>query len=103
MNSDEPTLNEMWWPSPLALKDLQVDDTDEGLTLSAPDGTECAEWLSFWSQSDENHAIFEKAFTEMLRIHLDTLKNDNGESKNQSDGQDGNRVEAEEECSGVLS
>jgi hypothetical protein len=103
MNLDEPTSIEMWWPSPLALKDLQVEDSGEGLTLSAPDGTECAEWLSFWSQSDENHAIFEKAFTEMLRTYLDTLKNDNGENQVQPDGQNGNRVEAEEECSGVLS
>jgi hypothetical protein len=102
MNSDEPTLNEMWWPSVKALDDLQVDDFVEGLTLSAPDGTECAEWLSFWSQSEEHHAIFVKAFTEMLRIYLDTLKNDNGENQVQPDGQNGNRVEAEEECPGVL-
>jgi hypothetical protein len=80
MNSDEPTLNEMWWPSPEALQDLQVEDWDEGLTLLAPEGTACAEWLNFWNQSEEHKQIFSKAFEEMLLIYLDILKNQHGES-----------------------
>jgi hypothetical protein len=94
MNSEKPTLNEMWWPSPEALKDLQVEDWEEGFHLSAPDGTACAEWLNFWTQSEEHEQIFSQAFEEMLRTYLDTLENQHGENENQSNGQDGHRVEA---------
>jgi len=92
MNLEKPI--EMWWPSPESLKDLQVEDWDEGFTLSAPDGTECAAWLDFWTQSEEHHRTFVKAFEEMLRTYLDTLENQHGENENQSDGQNDYRVEA---------
>lgn len=94
MNLDEPTLNEMWWPSPEALKDLQVEDSGEGFTLSAPDGTDCAEWLNFWSQSEGHIQIVSKAFEEMLRTHLNTLENQHGENEELPDGQNDYRVEA---------
>lgn len=94
MNSEKPTLNEMWWPSPEALQDLQVEDWEEGFHLSAPDGTACAEWLNFWTQSKEHEQIFSQAFEEMLRIYLDTLENQHGKNEELFDGQDGNRVEA---------
>ncbi len=92
MNSDEFTLNEMWWPSPEALQDLQVEDWDEGFTLSAPDGTACAEWLSFWTQSEERHRIFVKAFEEMLRNYLNILKNQHGKNEELPDGQNDYRI-----------
>jgi hypothetical protein len=103
MNSDEPTLNEMWWPSSAALDDLVVEDFEEGFTLSAPDGTVCAEWLNFWNQSEEHKQIFSKAFEEMLRVYLDTLKDENGQSKNQPDGQESDSGKTENERSGVFS
>ncbi len=94
MNSEKPTDLKMWWPSPEALQDLQVEDWEEGFHLSAPNGTACAEWLSFWTQSEEHKQIFNEAFEEMLCSYLDTLENQHGENENQSNGQDGHRVEA---------
>ena len=94
MNSEKPTLDEMWWPSPEALKDLQVEDSEEGFTLSAPDGTDCAAWLNYWSCSEEHQKVFNEAFTDMLQAYLYTLENQHGEDENQFDGQDGHRVEA---------
>ena len=94
MNSEKPTDLEMWWPSPEALKDLQVEDSDEGFTLSAPDGTDCAVWLNYWSCSEEHQKVFNEAFTDMLQAYLYTLENQHGENENQFDGQDGHRVEA---------
>ena len=64
-NSERPT--ELWWPHPDAFQDLTVEDTEEGFTLSAPDGTECAEWIAYWNQDETHHAVFEKEFIEVLR------------------------------------
>ncbi len=94
MNLEKPIDLEMWWPSPEALQDLQVEDWEEGFHLSAPDGTACAEWLNFWTQSKEHEQIFNQAFEEMLRIYLDTLENQHGENEELLDGQDDHRVEA---------
>ena len=94
MNSEKPTLNEMWWPSPEALKDLQVEDWEEGFHLSAPDGTACAEWLNFWTQSEEHEQIFSQAFEEMLRTYLDTLENQHGKNEELLDGQNDYRIQA---------
>lgn len=94
MNSEKPTDLEMWWPSPEALKDLQVEDSEEGFTLSAPGGTDCAVWLNYWSCSEEHQEVFNEAFTNMLQAYIHTLENQHGEDENQFDGQDGHRVEA---------
>ena len=103
MNLEKPTDIEMWWPSPEAFEDLTVEDAEYGFDLSAPDGTECAEWLAYWAQDEAHHKVFEDEFIKVLSDYANKILNTNGESKNQPDGQDGNRVEAEEECARVLS
>ena len=69
-----------WWPSPDAFDDLVVEDTEEGLLLSAPDGTLCSDWLAFWSESPEREAIFSQEFQKVLLNHLKTLTEKDGES-----------------------
>ncbi len=54
------TLPEMWWPSPEAFEDLTVEDAEHGFDLSAPDDTECGEWLAFWNQDEAHHKILAK-------------------------------------------
>jgi hypothetical protein len=102
MNLEKPTLDDMWWPSPESLKDLQVEDWDEGFTLSAPDGTACAAWLEYWSCSEEHQEVFNEAFVTMLQAHIHTLENQHGENEELPDGQNDYRVETQEECSGVF-
>lgn len=60
----------MWFPSQSALEDLSVTETDEGLTLSAPDGTECADWLSHYNSSEELQAEFTSEMIQILEDHL---------------------------------
>ena len=98
----ETTL-EMWWPSPEAFNDLEVTDIEEGWQLSAPDDTELAEWLNYWSQDDEHHVFFEKAFLEVLINHANSILDQNGETEVQSDEQSGNRTEAEDDGTGSVS
>lgn len=84
----------------MAFSDLTVEDTEEGFSLEAPDGTECATWLSYWSQDEEHHEFFEKEF---IRVLLDAVKSHestNGKNEDQPDGQDGNREQAEENQAG---
>lgn len=64
----------MWWPHPDSLQDLVVEDSETGWTLSAPDDTECATWLSYFSQSEEHRSFFEKHFTEMLITYCEQLE-----------------------------
>ena len=98
------TLPEMWWPSPEAFEDLTVEDAEHGFDLSAPDDTECGEWLAFWSQDEAHHKIFEEEFTAVLRNHAEfvlndletNVKNEDIPVRGQTDPE-----QAEDECPGV--
>ena len=100
MSSEKPTPIEMWWPSPGAFDVLQVEESEEGFIFEAPDGTECAEWLRFWNQSEEHHETFEEAFIEMLRTEINTLDTKNGETQAVPDEQSNHREQAEDDLSG---
>jgi hypothetical protein len=63
----------MWWPSHEGIQELIVTDTEEGFELSAPEGTECADWLAFWIQSPEHHQFFNDQFVKTLLSHLEHL------------------------------
>ncbi len=84
----------MWWPSPEAFNDLTVEDAENGFTLSAPDDTECGEWLAFWSQDESHHMVFEKEFTEVIKHYTNQTLEQHGETEAISDEQDCNRTEA---------
>lgn len=64
----------MWWPHPDSLSDLKVEDAEEGWDLSAPDDTECGAWLSYFSQSEEHRAFFERNFVGTLIQHCEYLE-----------------------------
>ena len=79
----------MWWPSPEAFEDLEVTDIETGWQLSAPDGTELAEWLEYWSQDEEHHEFFQKVFVRALTEHANFVLDDlekNGKAEDLSDG-----------------
>ena len=83
-----------WWPGIESLEDLEVENTEEGFLLSAPDGTLCSDWLKYWS---EREAIFSQEFQKVLLNHLEILTNGNGEStllEQQNDSSDPQEVGA---------
>jgi hypothetical protein len=93
----------MWWPSPEAFKDLIVEEAEYGFDLSAPDGTECGEWLAYWSQSEEYHKIFTEEFMSVLRNHVNNFLESNGKNEWFPDGREENRVEAQDDEPGSQS
>ena len=84
-DSLKPT--EFWWPSLEAFDNLTVEDAEEGFTLTAPDDTECGEWLAYWNQSPEHLELFTEAFTQALKNNLDTILGQDGQTENLTDGQ----------------
>jgi hypothetical protein len=86
---------EFFWPSPEAFDDLTVEDTEEGFTLTAPDETECGEWLAYWNQSPEHIELFTGAFTEALKNNLDTILGQDGQTEELTDGQQRDPEQAE--------
>ena len=63
----------MWWPSPEALGDLTLNEDEGGFELQAPSGSECAEWINHWNQSEEHKKFFNDQFVQMLTNYLNTL------------------------------
>ena len=94
------TLPEMWWPSPEAFENLTVEDAEHGFDLSAPDDTECGEWLAFWNQDEAHHKIFEEEFTAVLRNYANQILDANGKDEELPDGRNPDPVQAQDECSG---
>ena len=103
MDYANPT--EIWWPHPSALDDLSVSFTDHEdgsatIHLSAPDDTECADWLSYFNETEERKAAFERAFIQSL---LDQIEiQNNGESKRLSDEQSGDHSGDQEDRTGTV-
>jgi hypothetical protein len=93
-------MTEFWWPHPDAFEDLTVEDTEEGFTLSAPDNTECAEWLSYWDQDEAHHKVFETEFIQVLTNYANKALETHGENEVLPDGSQSNREQAQDECSG---
>ena len=93
--------SEIWWPSPSALDDLNVIDTETGFDLEAPEGTECGEWLAYFNETPERKEAFERAFIEMLKTYSDLILN--GQTQDQPDQQESNRVEAQEDLNRPVS
>ena len=94
----DETTREMWWPSPEALEDLVVEDAEHGFDLSAPDDTECGEWLAFWSQDEAHHKIFEEEFTAVLRNYANRVLENHGENEKFPDrgAEDGTQAQDDE-------
>ena len=103
-STDSPTLSEAdWWmPSPESFDDLTVTDTETGWELSAPDDTELAEWLSYWSQDEEHHAFFERTFLSILTDHAELVIENYGKNEDVPVGGHTDPEQAEDECPRVL-
>jgi hypothetical protein len=95
------TLPEMWWPSPEAFEDLTVEDAEHGFDLSAPDSTECGEWLAFWNQDEAHHKIFEEEFTAVLRNYANEILNQDGQNEDLPDRGEADSVQAEDVGAGT--
>ena len=93
----------MWWPSPEALEDLTVEDAEHGFDLSAPDDTECGEWLAYWNQDEAHHKVFEEEFIAVLRNYANRVLENHGENEELPDGGKEDRIQAQDECSGPQS
>jgi hypothetical protein len=103
MDYANPT--EIWWPHPSAFDDLSVEFSDEEdgeslIHLSAPDGTECADWLSYFNETEQRKAAFERAFIQSLLDQITTLEN--GKTQGIPDEQSGNHPSGEEDVAGTV-
>jgi hypothetical protein len=61
---------ELQWFWPSNLDGLDCEETDTGFDLSAPTGSECADWLNYWNQSSEHIEFFNQ---NLLKAILDGL------------------------------
>lgn len=95
MTETSPVI-EWWWPSPDAFNDLEVTDIEDGWQLSAPDDTELAEWLSYWSQDEERHTLFQEVFIKALTDHANFILDRHGENEVLPDGSQSDREQAED-------
>ena len=88
-------MSEFFWPSPEAFDDLTVEDTDEGFTLTAPDDSECGEWLAYWNQSPDHIELFTEEFTKVLKNYADFILEEHGQTEKLTDGihEDGVKTE----------
>jgi hypothetical protein len=80
-STNSEKLTEFWWPHSEAFQDLTVEDTEEGFTLSAPDDTECAEWLSYWDQDEAHRKFFEDTFIQVLTDQANKTLETHGENQ----------------------
>lgn len=102
---NQANLTEIWWPRPSALDDLTVSFTDHEdgsstIHLDAPNGTECADWLSYFNETEERKAAFERAFLQSL---LDQIEiQNNGESKGITDEQSGDHPGDQKDRTGTV-
>jgi hypothetical protein len=88
-----------WWPHPDAFEDLTVEGAEEGYTLSAPDDSECGEWLSYWSQDEAHHKVFETEFIQVLTDQANKTLETHGENQSIPVGNPGDSEQAEVHCS----
>ena len=100
-DSLKPT--EFWWPSPEAFDDLVVEDSDEGFTLDAPDSAECGDWLTYWNQSPDHIELFTEEFTKVLKNYVDFILEENGQTKEFTDGLHEDGVKTEDVSAGSQS
>ena len=70
-------MKQMWWPSPEALNDLTVEETEEGFDLSAPTGSECGLWLAHFSETEELRQEFQTKFNNCLLNYIKELDGKN--------------------------
>ena len=105
--TENPAYNptEIWWPHPSAFDDLTVDFEDEEsggaiIHLSAPDGTECADWLQYFQETPERKAAFEREFLKSLLQHIQRLED--GQTEIQPDEQSSDCVDREENSTGTV-
>ena len=79
---------------------IEISDIEDGWELSAPDGTELADWIAHWNQDEDHHALFQDIFVRALTDHANLILNtreQNGETEI-TDGQHCNSEKAESEC-----
>jgi hypothetical protein len=101
-STNSEKLTEFWWPRPEAFQDLTVEDTEEGFTLSAPDNTECAEWLTYWDQDEAHRKFFKDMFIQVLTDQANKTLETHGENQSIPVGSPCDSGQAQVHCSGLL-
>jgi len=102
-NSEKPTELTMWWPDPSAFHDLHVTDTEDGWDFSAPAGTECADWIVYWSQDEEHHKFFQNEFKKILIKQVEFILEQHGQNQTVGDQQGDYPEQAQEDTAGAVS
>jgi hypothetical protein len=82
-----------WYPSQEAFSDLTVTETEDGFTFSAPDDTECADWLGYYNSTEELQKEFTAEIINAIQAYINKL--DNGNSQQDAEWIETDRAEAE--------
>jgi hypothetical protein len=77
-----------WYPSQEAFSDLTVTETEDGFTFSAPDGTECADWLGYYNSTEELQKEFTDEIIKAIQDYIEKVENGNSQ-------QDTERIQAD--------
>ena len=91
-----------WWPHPDAFNDLTVEDVESGFELSAPDDTECGEWLAYWDQDEAHHEVFQTEFIRCLTDHANKTLETHGENQSIPVGSPCDSEQAQDVSAGSL-
>lgn len=92
-------MTQMWWPNPKALEDLTVEEIEDGFQLSAPDGSECGDWLKHFTQTEKLKQEFQ---LELETCLLNYLREQDGKNE-VTDQSESDCASGKENGSGSLS
>jgi hypothetical protein len=65
-------------PNVSILDDLTVTEIEDGFQFSAPNGTQCAAWLSYYDSTDELREEFSEMIISALKTSLNEAQEQHG-------------------------
>jgi hypothetical protein len=66
-------------PNVSILDDLTITEIEDGFQFSAPDGTQCAAWLSYYNSTDELREEFSELIISALKTRLEEIEGQHGD------------------------
>jgi hypothetical protein len=65
-------------PNVSILDDLTITEIEDGFQFSAPNGTQCAAWLSYYDSTDELREEFSEMIISALKTSLNEAQEQHG-------------------------
>ena len=80
---------------------MSIEETEDGFTLSAPDGTACAGWLAYFNETEERLEVFQSALLSTILNHVQLTEETHGQDEKLSDGLHEDGLQTEDDFSGA--